>query len=149
MLRYEKDQFYRVHHDQNCMAHSLAGVRLFTFFIYLHSPEGGGETRFPKLNVTVQPRKGSAVLWPNVRDHDVTLSDERTSHEAMPPTGGLKFSANLWLHQYDFRTPNQEGCDVCKQRVQDRYLERTAGGHGDGSETLGDGEEDEEAKFEL
>ena len=30
----------------------------------------------------------------------------------MPPHVGLKFSANLWLHQHDFRGPNTNGCDM-------------------------------------
>ena len=42
VLRYEPGQFYRTHHDQNTHADSLSGVRLFTFFIYLHAPDGGG-----------------------------------------------------------------------------------------------------------
>ena len=51
-------------------------------------------------------------MWPNVYDHDVRRSDMRTEHEAMPPLKGRKFSANLWLHQYDFRGPNVHGCDM-------------------------------------
>jgi len=115
VLRYEPGQFYKTHHDQNSGPESLIGVRLFTFFIYLHSPEGGGGTRFPQLNITIEPVKGSALLWPNVFDYDLSRTDSRTSHEALPPTGGLKYSANLWLHQYDFRTPNTHGCDVRKR----------------------------------
>ena len=61
MLRYEPGQFYRTHHDQNTHPDSLSGVRLMTFFIYLHSPESGGETNFPKLNITVRCAPGG--LW--------------------------------------------------------------------------------------
>ena len=35
-----------------------------------------------------------------------------TDHEALPPTAGRKFSANLWLHNYDFRSPNMAGCKM-------------------------------------
>ena len=108
-------QFYRTHHDQNTDPHSLAGVRLFTFFIYLHTPEAGGQTYFPNLNISVEPRRGSALLWPNVRDDNLHTSDMRTEHEAKPPTLGRKFSANLWLHMYDFRGPNVHGCDLGKR----------------------------------
>ena len=48
-------------------------------------------------------------------DDDLRKSDHRTTHEALPPLAGLKFSANLWLHQYDFRLPNKHGCDVGKK----------------------------------
>ena len=143
MLRYEPGQFYKVHHDQNAHPDSIMGVRLFTFFIYLRSPASGGATHFPRLNITVQPRAGSALMWPNVRDDDLRAADMRTEHEAQPPNEGLKFSANLWLHQYDFRGPNVHGCEMA-QRVK-----RT--GRAAGLEPA-DGEiddEDEEAKFEL
>ena len=53
MLKYDPGQFYKAHHDQNTHPDSLSGVRLFTFFIYLHEPVSGGETRFPKLGITV------------------------------------------------------------------------------------------------
>lgn len=112
VLRYEPGQFYKVHHDQNALADSVTGVRLFTFFIYLQSPELGGGTHFPSLNLTIEPKKGSALLWPNVMDNDLRMSDSRTMHEALPPMAGVKFSANLWLHQYDFRGPNTHGCDM-------------------------------------
>ena len=141
MLRYEPGQFYKTHHDQHTDPDSLSGVRLFTFFIYLQTPDGGGYTRFPKLNISVAPRKGSALLWPNVMDDDLRRSDMRTDHEALPPTGGLKFSANLWLHQYDFRTPNRRGCDMGKM-VRSRGATEPEGGDSDSA----DGDE---AKFEL
>jgi len=117
VLRYEPGQFYKVHHDQNAHYESLMGVRLFTFFIYLRSPTHGGATHFPRLNITVAPKAGSALLWPNVRDDNLQVADMRTEHEALPPLEGLKYSANLWLHQYDFRGPNTHGCDL-GQRVK-------------------------------
>ena len=112
MVRYEPGQFYKQHHDQNAAPDSLMGVRLYTFFLYLVSPEGGGGTRFPKLNITVEPTRGTGLLWPNVKDDDVRQADMRTDHEALPPTAGRKFSANLWLHNYDFRSPNMAGCKM-------------------------------------
>ena len=47
-----------------------------------------------------------------MRDDDVRIADMRTDHEALPPTAGRKFSANLWLHMYDFRSPNMHGCKM-------------------------------------
>ena len=150
VLRYEPGQFYKTHHDQNTDPDSLAGVRLFTFFIYLQSPEAGGETFFPIPNVTIQPKKGSALLWPNVRDNDVRLADMRTEHEAVAPTAGRKFSANLWLHMYDFRGPNMKGCDMGR-RVAHSNADVEHGGTGIASSS-GSSEEqpdDDEAKYEL
>ena len=39
------------------------GLRAFTLLIYLNDVPDGGETVFTKLNVSVAPRKGAAVLW--------------------------------------------------------------------------------------
>ena len=36
--------------------------------------------------------------------------DERTYHEALPVTRGVKFAANFWLHQHDYRGPHERGC---------------------------------------
>ena len=124
-------------------------MRLFTFFIYLHTPEAGGQTFFPWPNVTIQPKKGSALLWPNVRDEDVRVADMRTEHEALPPSAGLKFSANLWLHQYDFRGPNIHGCDMGKRVLHSNAAEEhamLAERGADGAEGEAD---DGEAKYEL
>ena len=81
VLKYEPGQFYRTHHDQNAEPDTLMGVRLFTFFIYLQTPEGGGGTRFPHLDLTISPTKGTALLWPNVLDSDLRKPDMRTNHE--------------------------------------------------------------------
>ena len=67
MLKYEVGQFYHEHHDQNAPKNSAWGPRLYTFFMYLNDVEAGGETRFTRLNISVTPRKGSAILWPSVR----------------------------------------------------------------------------------
>lgn len=112
VVRYRPGQFYRVHHDQNTPADSLSGVRLLTFFVYLREPEAGGHTSFPRLGLQIPPRRGTALLWPNVRDDDLTSSDMRTEHAGEPPLTGDKYSANLWLHQFDFRGPNTAGCDL-------------------------------------
>ena len=110
VLKYEVGQFYHEHHDQNAPKLSAWGPRLYTFFMYLNDVEMGGETRFTKLNISVKPKKGSAILWPSVLDHDPTVRDERTHHEALPVISGVKFAANHWIHQYDYVTPSHWGC---------------------------------------
>ena len=119
VLRYGPGDFYRSHHDQNARPRSPWGPRLFTFFLYLSDVEEGGATRFSKLGLTVQPKRGRALVWPSVHNDDPGCTrrggmygnaDERTTHEAMPVTAGVKFAANMWLHQYDFQRPLAAGC---------------------------------------
>ena len=104
LLRYEPGQYYVQHHDY--IDHQLerpCGVRILTFFLYLNDVcdeedkgECGGGTAFPELNITVQPKKGSALLWPSVLDDKPNEKDERTDHEALVVKKGIKYGANAW-----------------------------------------------------
>ena len=88
-----------------------AGPRVLTFFMYLSDVEEGGETHFPKLNISVRPEKGSALLWPSVdNDYPNKLLEASTTHAALPVKKGLKYAANSWIHLRDYKTPNLYGC---------------------------------------
>ena len=52
LLKYERGQFYRKHHDQNSPRTSAWGPRLYTWFMYLNDVADGGETRFTILNIS-------------------------------------------------------------------------------------------------
>jgi prolyl 4-hydroxylase len=86
------------------------GVRILTLFIYLNDVEEGGGTRFNKLGITVQPRKGSAVLWPSVKDQYPEDKDDRTDHEAQPVLKGIKYGANAWIHNRDYKKAYENNC---------------------------------------
>ena len=81
-----------------------------TVFLYLNDVEAGGGTHFSKLGITVKPKRGRALLWPNVLDDSPNERDVRTMHEALPVEKGVKYGANAWFHMYDFKTPLEEGC---------------------------------------
>jgi len=110
VLKYEVGQFYRTHHDQNSPTTSAWGPRMYTFFMYLNDDADGGETHFPRLNISIRPRRGRALLWPSVLDRDPKERDERTEHEAVVVRKGIKFAANYWLHMYDFQYAVDRGC---------------------------------------
>ena len=59
----------------------------------------------------VQPKRGSAVWWPHGMEHNLWQKDDRTHHEAMPVTKGVKWAANYWIHGRDFKTSMATGCD--------------------------------------
>jgi prolyl 4-hydroxylase len=114
ILKYEVGEFYRAHHDY--IPHQKTrqcGPRILTFFLYLSDVEGGGGTRFTSLDppLTVQPRKGRALLWSSVMNQDPSNSDQRTRHEALPVEKGTKFAANAWIHLYDYANPQSKGCN--------------------------------------
>ena len=109
MLKYEKKNYYKEHHDQNAAKDSTWGPRVFTFFVYL-SEVDGGETYFKYLNLRETPKKGFALLWPSVLDNNPFITDIRTIHEAMPVIKGVKIALNSWYHMFDFRTPHSISC---------------------------------------
>lgn len=105
--------FYRRHHDYiSADKYKNQGVRILTMFIYLNDVEQGGFTSFymNRTGLSVQPKKGRAILWPNVLENDPHTIDTRTEHEAHPVLKGEKYGANFWIHQYDFKTPHYKGC---------------------------------------
>lgn len=91
------------------------GPRVLTVFLYLNNVEGGGATRFAdlaydesslddpteftkELSLDIYARKGTALIWPSVMSDDPNVRDDRTFHEALPVTKGVKYGANQWLH---------------------------------------------------
>ena len=113
ILRYERGQFYHSHHDYiESQRDRQNGPRILTFFLYLSDVELGGGTRFTALDpmITVQPKKGRAVLWPSVLNSNPRDRDPRMDHEAMPVERGVKFGANGWYHLFDERGAHKRGC---------------------------------------
>ncbi|KAL7561139.1 hypothetical protein ACA910_004621 [Epithemia clementina (nom. ined.)] len=112
LLRYEEGQFYQTHSD--FIPHQRErqpGVRILTFYIYLNDVEQGGGTNFPHVNnMTVTPKLGRAALWPSVLNRDPNKIDSRTQHQALPVEKGVKFGANAWIHQRDYKGPTAVGC---------------------------------------
>ena len=113
LLKYEVGQKYETHSDYSD-AHigRPQGVRILTVFLYLND-EGlmGGGTNFPFVqNMTVFPKGGTAVIWPSVLNDRPGVIDERTKHQALPVEKGVKYGANLWIHERDFQTPLLAGC---------------------------------------
>ena len=66
-------------------------------FLYFNDVDEGGETEFNLLNITVRPRRGRLLLWPNVLDARPDLVDRRTDHEARPVLAGQKHAVNSWV----------------------------------------------------
>jgi len=111
LLKYEPGQFYEDHHDY--IEHNRErqqGVRILTAYLYLNDVEAGGGTRFTGLDLTVMPKRGRALFWPSVLNDKPHEKDHRTNHQALPVEAGIKFGANGWFHQFDFKGPYDNGC---------------------------------------
>jgi prolyl 4-hydroxylase len=100
-----------VHHDYiPHQADRQCGPRILTFFLYLSDVVGGGGTNFPQLDISVEPKRGRALIWPSVYSADPFKKDPRMMHQALEVTAGTKFAANGWIHMYDYETPQKIGC---------------------------------------
>jgi prolyl 4-hydroxylase len=70
--------------------------RATSALLYLRdvASDAGGATHFPALNLTIQPKTGTLVLWYNYRS-DGRL-DERSEHASLPLLLGEKFVLTLF-----------------------------------------------------
>ena len=77
--------------------------RLATLLIYLNDDFEGGGTRFPKIDKTVVPEKGKAVLFYNIDSTTWahTIIPE-SLHEGLPILHGEKWVANKWVRVEPF-----------------------------------------------
>jgi prolyl 4-hydroxylase len=69
--------------------------------MYLHTTEEGGETIFPRANVSVKPIKGNAVLFYNCLPSG--QEDTLSLHGGAPVKKGEKWIATKWLRSGVFR----------------------------------------------
>ncbi len=102
ILHYRPGAEYRPHHDYFDPAHAgtasilkRGGQRVATLVMYLNTPQAGGATTFPDVQLEVAPIKGNAVFFSYERPHVST----RTLHGGAPVLEGEKWVATKWLRE--------------------------------------------------
>lgn len=86
LTRYQQGAIFATHNDASPTLGSewadLGGQRVVTAITYLNDCHTGGGTRFDRLGITVQPRRGmTLVFYP--ADSTTLAADDRTRHESM------------------------------------------------------------------
>lgn len=71
------------------------GQRKYTMLAYLNDGFVGGETYFPNLDLLVQPKKGSVLVFENL-DEDNKIQ-KSSLHAGLPVTTGKKYAMNMWI----------------------------------------------------
>ena len=108
VLQYREGAEYQPHHDYfnpatpGGMSHlNRGGQRVASVIMYLNTPQEGGETIFPRVNIRVTPKKGSAVLFYNCLTTGEV--DPLSLHGGAPVIAGEKWIATKWIRQGEFR----------------------------------------------
>ena len=98
ILKYTPGQEYKAHYDYFSSSSKAAqNNRISTMVIYLNDVESGGETYFPKLNLSVSPKKGTAVYFEYFySDQQI---NEQTLHGGAPVIAGEKWVATQWMRR--------------------------------------------------
>lgn len=105
VLHYAVGQQYRPHFDwigpagltRDPMA--KAGDRRATVLGYLNTPERGGGTAFPRLELLVPAQEGRVLVFANISAGGEPLEDSQ--HTGEPVGSGEKWLASLWLREGD------------------------------------------------
>lgn len=102
ILHYEPGQEFREHYDFfGLNSPSNHNNRISTLIIYLNDVEEGGETRLPKLGITVKPIRGSAVYFEYFYNNQAL--NELTLHSGEPVIRGEKWVATQWMRKQRIR----------------------------------------------
>jgi len=100
LLRYTEGQEYKNHYDATAHQDSPNSGRIFTAVLYLNDDFSGGQTTFPRLTTTIQPKAGRLVIWGNKRPND-SVPHPLSLHAGEPVESGVKYIASFWIHRPD------------------------------------------------
>ena len=100
--KYQIGQEFKAHTDYfepnsdeyNKFASEL-GQRTWTFMVYLNDTEQGGQTHFTRLGAEFSPKRGTAVIWNNLKANGEV--NFQTIHHAKPVEQGEKYVITKWF----------------------------------------------------
>jgi prolyl 4-hydroxylase len=98
MQLYEYHQEYKPHFDffNSNESVTIKNDRIATAIIYLNEGFSGGETWFPRLNLTVKPEIGKMLYFEYKYSRDI---NELTEHAGCPVLDGEKFIITSWIRE--------------------------------------------------
>jgi prolyl 4-hydroxylase len=94
ILRYRPGQEYKPHIDA---IPGLDNQRVLTMLVYLNEGFEGGETHFSAAGVTVEARRGDAILFNNVTPDG--RPNPAIVHAGLPVRSGEKLLASRWIRE--------------------------------------------------
>ena len=106
LQKYEKNCFYKPHFDIDTSYiklrnNNLDQQRKYSIIVYLNDDYGGGETYFPKLNITIKPKLYRVLVFENcIRSSN--FPNPLSLHEGKEVTKGCKFILNTWSYESNY-----------------------------------------------
>jgi prolyl 4-hydroxylase len=107
VLRYGPGDSFAPHFDfllpsnaHNSASIARSGQRISTLIVYLNDVPEGGETVFPKLGLSITPRRGNALYFEYTNSH--MQVDQLSLHAGAPVTRGEKWVVNKWMRARRF-----------------------------------------------
>jgi prolyl 4-hydroxylase len=107
VLRYGIGGHFKVHCDWFDPRYSgseallrTGGQRIATVILYLNDVKAGGETFFPRINLRVQPKQGTALFWWNVDEQG--NPDINTLHSGEDVVEGEKWIMTKWIREREY-----------------------------------------------
>ncbi|KAL1424478.1 hypothetical protein MTO96_020116 [Rhipicephalus appendiculatus] len=102
VVNYAPGGHYSVHMDPLDKEDEL-GERLASLLVYLSDVKQGGSTAFPQADLSIRPRRGSALFWFNLKQDPAASArqiDYSATHGSCPVLRGSKWIATLWIHEW-------------------------------------------------
>ncbi len=99
--KYEPGQFFKPHYDffegDSYTNHCLAsGNRTKTVMIYLNDDFEGGGTNFPDIKKHIKAKKGSVLIWENMKNGEL---QKDMMHEGVEVEKGTKYIVTSWWRE--------------------------------------------------
>jgi len=94
--------------DPSNKHYRMAGQRLKTGLLYLHEPNKGGSTSFPKAKAKVKPKVGRLALFDLV-EPGTADPDPRAIHAGTPVWSGEKWVCNFWFCERQVKSASRAG----------------------------------------
>jgi len=112
-VRYEPMQSYGLHHEFRLIDRWMpAGPRVWTAFVTFNDVEEGGAMGFPELDwLSVEPKRGQLLLWPNVLSSDPAQSKApKMWSEGLPVLKGTKYGLYVHFRMFDYDEALKKKC---------------------------------------
>ena len=111
LIHYSVSQEYRQHYDgwvidkNDTEGYQKArrnmkwgGQRMWTGLVYLNDVSKGGGTKFTKLDITSNAKKGKILVFANTYEGS-TVRHALSEHAGLPVEEGVKWAFNLWFRE--------------------------------------------------